>query len=89
MTKHFSILAPISSILVKKLGCRWTMILGAVLTIVSLGSSYFSTQPWHAVVLFSIICGKCVHTYIKSRVSFLFFYILKKTSAALTIVTGF
>ncbi|XP_067950417.1 monocarboxylate transporter 12-like [Watersipora subatra] len=56
--------APVASVLVKKLRCRATEILGGLCLILGIGLSYFSSQPWHAFLLFGLLGGigvSCVY----------------------------
>ncbi|KAF6022454.1 hypothetical protein EB796_019238 [Bugula neritina] len=56
---------PIASILVKKLGCRFTEILGGFLFMLGLGVSVFSQDLWHAIILYGVVAGigaSCCYT---------------------------
>ncbi|XP_067950601.1 monocarboxylate transporter 14-like [Watersipora subatra] len=57
----------ISSMLVKKLGCRVTEILGGICLLLGLGLSYFSKEAWHAILLYSLLSAVGIScTYVAS-----------------------
>jgi len=52
--------------MVRKLGCRVTELIGGACVITGVGLSAFSTELWHAILLYSILAGKkyLTHCYI-------------------------
>ena len=51
-------IAPIASVVVKKLGCRIAQICGGIFLIVGTGLCAVATEPWHVYILFSGITGE-------------------------------
>jgi len=49
---------PVTSVLVRKLGCRFTEMFGGFLLIAGVGLSVFSREIWHAIVLYGFLAGK-------------------------------
>jgi len=48
---------PVASVLVTKLGCRFTEIFGGALLLLGVGLSVLSRDLWHAIVLYSVVAG--------------------------------
>lgn len=51
-------LGPIASIMVNKLGCRISQMLGGTCVLLGLGLSSLSTESWHAFLLYGALSGR-------------------------------
>ena len=52
-----TITGPIASIILKKIGCRATQIIGGTLMVLGVGLASFATEAWHVYLLFSVLAG--------------------------------
>ena len=52
-----TITGPIASIILKKIGCRATQIIGGTLMVLGVGLASFATEVWHVYLLFSVLAG--------------------------------
>ncbi|XP_067951283.1 monocarboxylate transporter 3-like [Watersipora subatra] len=78
---------PIASLFTKRFGCRAVSIFGGCCVIVGVGVSSFSTQPWHAFVLFGIVAGAGIGCLLISSTEALAKYFDKYRYLAFSLVT--